>query len=114
MNKLEILEHTLYEKAFKKLSKKYKNIDKDVDAFLSSIRSREDLGTELKSNVYKVRIANSSKNKGKSTGYRLLSYVALVKNELHLLYIYDKGSIGNLTESEVDAMIASVLDDSII
>ena len=109
MNKLEIVEHALYEKAFKKLSKKYKNIDKDVDAFLSSMRSKEDLGIELKSNVYKVRIVNSSKNKGKSAGYRLLSYVALVKNELHLLYIYDKSSIGNLTESEVDAMIASAL-----
>lgn len=109
MNKLEIVEHALYEKSFKKLSKKFKNIEKDIDEFLLSIRSKDDLGVELKSNVYKVRIANSSKNKGKSAGYRLLTYVALIENKLHLLYIYDKSSIGNLTESEVDAMISNAL-----
>ncbi len=109
LNKLEIVEHPLYEKAFKKLSKKFKNIEQDVDAFLSSVHSPSDLGVELKCNVYKVRIANSSKNKGKSAGYRLLTYVAMIENELHLLYIYDKSSIGNLSESEVDAMISSAL-----
>jgi len=109
MNKLEIVEHPLYEKSFKKLSKKFKNIEKDIDEFLLSIRTKDDLGVELKSNVYKVRIANSSKNKGKSAGYRLLTYVALIENKLHLLYIYDKSSIGNLTESEVDAMISNAL-----
>ncbi|MCF6244062.1 MAG: hypothetical protein L3J43_03420 [Sulfurovum sp.] len=57
-----------------------------------------------------MRIANSSKNKGKSAGYRLLTYVAIVENELHLLYIYDKSSIGNLTENEVDVMISNALD----
>jgi mRNA-degrading endonuclease RelE of RelBE toxin-antitoxin system len=109
MNTFEIVEHTLYEKAFKKLSKKFKTIDKDIDTFLLSVNNKDDLGVELKSNIFKVRIANSSKNKGKSAGYRLLTYVALVKNELHLLYIYDKSSIGNLTESEVDAMISNAL-----
>ena len=111
MNRLEIVEQPLYVKSFKKLSKKFKNIDKDIDTFLAAIRTKNDLGTELKPNVYKVRIANSNKNKGKSAGYRLLTYVALVENKLHLLYIYDKSSIGNLTESEVDAMISSALEE---
>ena len=107
--KFEIVTHTLYEKSFKKLSKKFKNISKDIDNFLLSLESRDDLGVELKPNVYKVRISNTNKNKGKSAGYRLLTYVTLVENELHLLYIYDKGSIGNLSESEVDAMISNAL-----
>ncbi len=67
------------------------------------------MGIELRSNVYKVRIANSDKNKGKSGGYRLLTYLAIVDNKLHLLYIYDKGSIGNLTETEVDIMISDAI-----
>ncbi len=109
MNRLEIVEHELYEKSFKKLSKKFKNIEKDIDVFLLSVKTKDDLGVELKPNVYKVRIANTDKNKGKSVGYRLLTYIVLVENELHLLYIYDKGSIGNLSESEVDAMISNAL-----
>lgn len=109
MQNLEIVEHELYERSFKKLSKKFKNINKDMDSFLESIQNKNDLGIELKSNVYKVRIANSDKNKGKSAGYRLITYLAVIDNKLHLLYIYDKSSIGNLKEAEVDAMISNAL-----
>jgi len=103
--KLQIVEKTLYKKSLKKLSKHYKNIEKDVDIFLNSINSKEDLGIELKSNVFKVRIKNSDKNKGKSAGYRLISYLVIVENQLQLLYIYDKSKIENLTESEIDKLV---------
>ena len=103
--KLQIVEKRLYKKSFKKLSKEYKNISKDVDSFLHSIHSRDDLGIEIKSNVFKVRIKNSDKNRGKSAGYRLISYLAIVENQLHLLYIYDKSKIENLTENEIDKLI---------
>ena len=103
--KLQIVEKTLYKKSLKKLSKHYKNIEADVDNFLNSITSKEDLGIELKSNVFKVEIKNSNKNKGKSAGYRLISYLAIVENQLQLLYIYDKSKIENLTENEIDKLI---------
>lgn len=105
MPKYKVVEQTLYQKAFKKLSKSYKSIDLDVDNFLESINTKEDLGIELKSNIFKIRIANSNKNKGKSAGYRLISYLAIIENELHLLYIYDKSNLVNLTEKEIDELI---------
>ena len=107
----KVVEQELYQKAFKKLSKNYRHIDIDVDTFLNSINTKQDLGIELKSNVYKVRIANSDKNKGKGAGYRLISYLAIIKNELHLLYIYDKSSLVNLTEKEIDEIILKQLDE---
>jgi len=55
--------------------------------------------------VFKVRVANSDKNKGKSAGYRLISYLAIIENELHLLYIYDKSKLVNITEKEVDELV---------
>ncbi len=103
--KLQIVEKTLYKKAYKKLSKEYKNIQDDIDNFINSIHSKDNLGVELKSNIFKVRIKNSDKNKGKSAGYRLISYLALIENELQLLYIYDKSKIENLTEKEIDKLI---------
>jgi len=103
--KLQIVEKTLYKKSYKKLSKQYKNIQNDIDSFFNSIHSKDDLGVELKSNIFKVRIKNSDKNRGKSAGYRLISYLALVENELQLLYIYDKSKIENLTENEIDKLI---------
>ena len=103
--KLNIVEKRLYTKSFKKLSKHYKNIQEDINNFLESISTKDDLGIELKSNIFKVRIANSDKNKGKSAGYRLISYLTLIGNELHLLYIYDKSNLVNITEKEIDSII---------
>ncbi len=105
MSKYKVIEQKLYQKAFKKLSKRYKNIDNDVNNFLCSIERKNDLGIELKSNIFKVRIANSNKNRGKSASYRLISYISIVKNELHLLYIYDKSTLVNLSEKEIDEII---------
>ena len=39
--------------------------------------------------AYKVRIANTSANVGKSNGFRLLYYVA-IEDEIYLLTIYSK------------------------
>ena len=109
--KLRVTEKLSYKKAVKKLSKHYKNIQNDVDKFLDTLQSKQDLGIELKSNVYKVRIANTDKNKGKSAGYRLISYLKIIDDELYLLYIYDKSKIENLTENEIDKLILKQLED---
>jgi len=111
MYKYTVVEQDLYKKAVRKLSKNYRNIESDVENFLKSINTKEDLGIELKSNIFKVRIANSDKNKGKSAGYRLISYLAVLENELHLLYIYDKSKLVNVTEKEVDELIAKQIEE---
>ncbi len=112
MSKYIVVEQELYRKAIKKLSKIYRDINLDVESFLESINSKKDLGIELKSNIFKARIANSNKNKGKSAGYRLITYLVLVKNELHLLYIYDKSQLANVTEKEIDEIIIKQIEDS--
>jgi hypothetical protein len=112
MYRYTVVEQELYRKAFKKLSKIYRNIDLDIEYFLKSINTKEDLGIELKSNLFKVRIKNSDKNKGKSSGYRLISYLAVIENELHLVYIYDKSKLVNLTEKEIDELVAKQIGDN--
>jgi len=104
-----VIEQDLYLKALKKLSKKYKNIELDIENYLLSINSIKDLGVELKHNVYKIRIANSDKNKGKSAGYRLISYVKIMDSELHLIYIYDKSNLENISEKELDTLLVKQL-----
>ena len=112
MYKYTVVEQELYKKTLKKLSKTYRNIDLDIKGFLTSIKTKEDLGIELKSNIFKVRIANSNKNKGKSAGYRLISYLEIIENELHLLYIYDKCKLVNVTEKEIDELVTKQIINS--
>ena len=111
MSIFKVIKQELFIKASKKLSKKYKNINSDVDDFLNNINSKNDLGVELKQNIFKARIANSDKNKGKSAGYRLISYLKIVNSEIHLLYIYDKSQLENLTENQIDDIVLTQLED---
>ena len=106
----EIIEVAAYTKAIKKQAKKYRHIDEDIDNFLENVLSEDDLGISLGDDVYKVRIANSDKQKGKSSGYRLITYLKFVDNELYLLYIYDKSDLASLSEHEIDRLIKEQID----
>jgi hypothetical protein len=94
-----------FNKAVKKLKKRFKNIEKDTSTFVDCLENYEDLGTYLGDGIYKARVANSDKNSGKSGGYRLISYLKLIENEVYLLYIYDKSDFENITENEIDTLI---------
>lgn len=105
---VEIEETAVFTKAVKKLQKRFKNIKKDADSFIKSIQTIEDLGVNLGNEVYKVRLANSNKSSGKSSGYRLISYLKLIDSKLYLLYIYDKSDLDNITENRIDSFIKNL------
>ena len=69
----------------------------------------DDLGISLGDGIYKVRIANSDKNKGKSAGYRLITLLKIVDTEIYLIYLYDKSDLENITEKELDEMIRGLI-----
>ncbi len=81
-------------------------------AFVDSIQSIDNLGAYLGSDVYKVRIANSDKNSGKSSGYRLISYLKMIDNELYLMFIYDKSEMENISEKEIDALVLDAFSEN--
>jgi hypothetical protein len=92
-----------FKKSVKKLSKRYKNIKKDLQEFVSSLEYIPRQGTELLSDVYKVRLKNSD-NKGKSSGYRVITYL-ITKDEILLVDIYTKNDTDNITDKEINIMI---------
>ncbi len=94
-----------FKKATKRLKKKYRHIDEDVNLFLKNIKTTDDLGISLKDNIYKIRIKNSDKTTGKSGGYRLFTYIKLIDKELFLLYIYDKSELENISEKNLDELV---------
>jgi mRNA-degrading endonuclease RelE of RelBE toxin-antitoxin system len=63
--------------------------------------------THIKTNLYKVRIANSNKNRGKSAGYRIY-YYAKIKLDIFLLCIYDKSEIATIDETILNQYIDEI------
>lgn len=105
LHNLTIKDTDTFNKAVKALKKRFRTIEKDWMDFVNSIKTDEDLGVHLGDGIYKTRIANSDKHSGKSGGYRLISYLKLIDNELYLLYIYDKSDFESIHENKIDQLI---------
>ena len=90
----------LFDKQFKKLAKKYNLIKKDIESFVDEFDSIHQQATPIKNNIYKIRLSNSNKNKGKSAGYRVYYYVK-VDDIIYLATIYDKSEIQMIDENIV-------------
>ena len=102
---VEVEETETFTRAVKKLQKRFKNIKTDCDKFIDEINTTDDLGIHLGEGIYKVRITNTNKNRGKSSGYRLISYLKLIDKKLYLMYVYDKSDIANISEKEIDTLV---------
>ena len=87
----------LFDKQAKKLSKKYRNLKNDLKSLIDDFESLHQSSTSIQKNLYKIRLANSSKNKGKSAGYRIYYYIQL-EETTYLLTIYDKSEVEMIDE----------------
>lgn len=104
-----VLKSDSYQKSKKDLLKRFRQLDNDVKEFLLSIENDNDLGISLGQGIYKARIANSDKNKGKSAGYRLITFLKVVDTKIYLVYIYDKSDLENISEQELDKIIIEMI-----
>ena len=80
--KIEILATDIFEKEYKRLSKKYPSLKSDLDKLEKKILINPELGTNLGNNFRKIRVAIKSKNKGKRAGARIISYNIIINLSL--------------------------------
>ena len=90
-----------FKRDFKKLAKKYKNIDKDIREVILELRENPEAGVYLKNDCYKIRVSNSSNSTGKSGGFRVIYYFIDEQNNLYLMNIYSKTQKENISENEL-------------
>ena len=85
--------------AYKRLKKRHKSLQQDFERLLASLLQNPMQGVELDESVRKVRLAITSKGRGKSGGARVIIRVRIVSDELQLLYIYDKADFENVSDT---------------
>jgi len=91
---------------FRKLLKKYRHAEDDFDSFVSDFTKNHQSAKTIKANIYKARIKNSDKAKGKSAGYRTYYYV--VENDsVYFLTIYNKSEKESIDESMLDEIVGA-------
>jgi mRNA-degrading endonuclease RelE of RelBE toxin-antitoxin system len=94
-----------FERKLKRLAKKHKSLATDLALVIEELIANPTFGTPIGKNCYKLRIAISSKGKGKSGGARMITYVRIVKKTVFLMDIYDKSEQAIITDKELLMLI---------
>lgn len=68
-----------FKKFFKKLFKKYPSLKNDLAQLIEKLEKDYTIGISLGNNLYKIRLAIESKNKGKSGGARIIYFFLVQK-----------------------------------
>lgn len=112
---VEIIATANFEKAFKKLYRKYRSLLNDLADLETKLQDNPYLGASLGDDAYKIRLAVKSKGKGKSGGFRVITYVEMdiivVEGkedehfDIYLLAMYDKSDTESITKSEIRQLI---------
>ncbi len=86
------------------MSKRYRSLKNDLAGLGEELYRNPLLGTDLGHHLRKVRLAITSKGKGKSGGARVITYVVLfaqADTEVKLITIYDKSERENISDAEL-------------
>ena len=114
---VEVVISDNFRKEAKKYLKKFHSLKEELSAFEKSLHENPKQGTKLTETTYKVRLASKSKGKGKSGGFRIITYlVELIESKeaesliiVTLLSIYDKSETSTLNESDITSLIKDFL-----
>jgi hypothetical protein len=91
----------LFDRQAKRLAKKYPSLKKDLAGLIEILTDEPEQGTALGNSFYKIRLAITSKGKGKSGGTRVITYVKVAHNTLYLTSIFDKSERSTITDKEL-------------
>jgi mRNA-degrading endonuclease RelE of RelBE toxin-antitoxin system len=96
-----------FKRNLRHLIKKYPHIRQDVEPVINALQTGELLGDKVQHigySVYKCRLKNSDRQKGKSAGYRIIYYLK-TSTEIILITIYSKSEQADISANEIKSII---------
>jgi mRNA-degrading endonuclease RelE of RelBE toxin-antitoxin system len=90
-----------FAKAFKRLKKKYRNLEEDINHLRVTLTKNPVAGIPLGAGLYKTRLASSDMAKAKSGAFRVIYYLWLEIDTIVLLDLYSKGEKEDVPVSEL-------------
>lgn len=100
----DVVPMPFFARQLKRLVKKYPSLKAEYARLISLLETKPGHGTPLGGDCYKIRLAITSKGKGKSGGARVITLVLYAAQTVYLLSIYDKGEQADITDKELEAL----------
>lgn len=100
-----------FEREARILKKRYRSFKEDLENFIDSLSENPLQGIELSPGIRKIRLAITSKGRGKSGGVRVITYTICASESdgrVYLVDVYDKADYSTVDVSVVKSMIADL------
>jgi len=102
---------SIFEVNYKHFIKKFPSISDEVRQLEETLIIQPNIGTSLGGGVYKVRMACESKGRGKSGGFRVITYLVDERvdgTDIYLITMYDKSEESSIKSSQLKKIISKV------
>lgn len=106
----EVIAIPNFKREIKKLAKKFPSLKNDFAQLVESLQEEPSQGTPLGNNCYKIRMAITSKGKGKSGGSRVITHLKISHTAVYLLSIYDKSDQESISDKELKELLKEIPD----
>ena len=87
------------------MNKKYASLKDELAELFEELQENPTLGTSLGNDIYKIRLAITSKGKGKKGGARVMTFVKVSDTTVLLFSIYSKGTKDDISDNEIEELI---------
>lgn len=94
-----------FDRQLKRLAKKYHSLKIDLAELGKQLTDNPAMGKPIGQDCYKIRLAISSKGKGKSGGARIITHVYVAGDNIYMLAIYDKSQQDNISDKELNELL---------
>lgn len=86
----------------KRLTKKHRSFKKEFADLLATLEENPVQGEPLGKDCFKVRLAISSKQRGKSGGARVITCVKVIDERVVILSVYDKSEADTIKSKDIE------------
>ena len=105
---MRILNIPSFDRELKKLAKRHRSLIDDIIQLANDLRDNPYQGESLGRNCYKIRMAITSKGKGKSGGARIITCIKIERDIVYLLTIFDKSDRENISTAELTELLNEI------
>jgi hypothetical protein len=109
----QIIPTPLFESKYKRFKKKFPSLENEMADLMMELEENPVKGKSLGSGLYKIRVANEDKGKGKSGGFRLITYLLRASTEgtdIYLITLYDKSEDSTIKKSSLQKLVKQMID----
>ena len=102
---------SIFDADYKRFSKKFISLSFEIQQLEATLVKQPDIGVSLGGGVYKIRIACESKGKGKSGGFRVITYLVDEREDgtdIYLITMFDKSEEDSINTSQLKKIIKKI------